>query len=188
MLEKIKTYESSNVMDQLPVVWDRAKGYQVYDRWGNCWIDFTSTIFVANAGHGNENVIQRLREQLDKPLLHSYSYATSIRADFLEKLIQEDPFIQFIYIVDTEGRKVTKNITQAEYREEFEKKGLDADFSTREWFVQPMKSGESHVTNLYTSKITGNLCMTVSAPIRNKKKEIIGILGIDMKFEDLAKL
>jgi len=112
----------------------------------------------------------------------------SLAEPLLEEMIQKDPFIQFIYIVNTDGEQITRNITQAEYKEEFEKKGLDSDFSTREWFVEPMKSGEIHVTNFYTSKITGNLCITVSAPIRNKKKEIIGILGIDMKFEDLAKL
>jgi 4-aminobutyrate aminotransferase/(S)-3-amino-2-methylpropionate transaminase len=91
LLERIKLYESSNVMDQLPVIWDRAEGYQVHDPWGNCWIDFTSTIFVTNAGHGSKYVIRRLQEQLDKPLLHSYSYATKIRADFLEKLIHMTP-------------------------------------------------------------------------------------------------
>ena len=91
LLETIKKYESSNVMDQLPVIWDSAEDYQVRDLWGNAWIDFTSTIFVTNAGHGNEFVIKRLQEQLDKPLLHSYSYATQIRGDFLEKLIQMTP-------------------------------------------------------------------------------------------------
>jgi isopropylmalate/homocitrate/citramalate synthase len=116
------------------------------------------------------------------------SMDSTLAEPFLEKIVQEDPFIQFIYVVDTEGKKVTRNITQAEYREEFEKKGLDSDFSTREWFIAPMKSGDVHVTNFYTSRITGNLCITVSAPIRNKKREIVGILGIDIKFEDLAKL
>ncbi|MFC1892144.1 aspartate aminotransferase family protein [Thermodesulfobacteriota bacterium] len=91
LLEKIKKYESSNVMDQLPVIWDHAEGYQVHDAWGNTWIDFTSTIFVANAGHGNKRIIKRLQEQLEKPLLHAYSYATPIRAAFLEKLIQMTP-------------------------------------------------------------------------------------------------
>lgn len=91
ILEKIKTYESSNVMDQLPVIWDRAEGHRIYDSWGNCWIDFTSTIFVANAGHGNRRIRKRLQEQLDRPLLHSYSYATPIRAQFLEKLIRAMP-------------------------------------------------------------------------------------------------
>jgi len=91
LLEKIKKYESSNVMDQLPVIWDHAEGYQIHDSWGNTWIDFTSTIFVANAGHGNKQVIQRVQEQLEKPLLHAYSYPTPIRAAFLEKLIHMTP-------------------------------------------------------------------------------------------------
>jgi len=91
LLEKIKTYESSNVMDQLPVIWDHAEGYQIHDSWGNTWIDFTSTIFVANAGHGNKQVVKRVQEQLEKPLLHAYSYPTPIRGAFLEKLIQMTP-------------------------------------------------------------------------------------------------
>lgn len=116
------------------------------------------------------------------------SMDASVAEPFLEKIVHEDPFVQFIYIVDIKGRKITRNITQAEYREEFEKKGLDLDFSKREWFVESMKSGEVHITKLYTSKITGNLCITVSAPIKDKKGKTLGILGIDMKFEDLAKL
>lgn len=91
LLEKIKKYESSNVMEQLPVIWDHAKGYQIFDSWGNVWIDFTSSIFVTNAGHGNSHIIKRIKEQLDKPLLHSYSYPTPIRAAFLEKLISMAP-------------------------------------------------------------------------------------------------
>src|SRR3990167_6183592 len=91
LLQKIKKYESSNVMDQLPVIWDHAKGYQVFDSWGNAWIDFTSSIFVTNAGHGNSRIIRRIKEQLDKPLLHSYSYPTLIRAEFIEKLISMMP-------------------------------------------------------------------------------------------------
>jgi len=116
------------------------------------------------------------------------SFEPAISEPFLEKIVNQDPFIQFIYIVDIHGKKVTQNITQEEYRGEFEEKGIDSDFSNREWFRAPIESGDIHVTNLYTSKITGNLCITVSAPIRNKKKEVVGILGIDMKFEDLAKL
>ena len=91
ILKEIKKYESSNVMDQLPVIWDHARNYQVFDSWGNAWIDFTSSIFVTNAGHGNPRVIKRIKEQLDKPLLHSYSYPTPIRAQFLKKLISMMP-------------------------------------------------------------------------------------------------
>ncbi len=90
ILRRIERFESSNVMDQLPVVWDRAKGHQVFDKWGNCWIDFTSTIFVANCGHGHPHLVKAIQEAAET-LLHAYSYPTEIRARFLEKLIGATP-------------------------------------------------------------------------------------------------
>lgn len=90
VFEEIRKYESSNVVEQLPVVWDRAKGYQVFDRWGNVWIDFTSTIFVANAGHGHPHIVETIKTEADK-LLHSYCYPTEIRARYLKKLIEFTP-------------------------------------------------------------------------------------------------
>lgn len=90
VFEEIRQYESSNVLEQLPVVWDRAKGYQVFDRWGNVWIDFTSTIFVANAGHGHSHIAEAIKTQADE-LLHSYCYPTEIRARYLRKLIEFTP-------------------------------------------------------------------------------------------------
>ena len=47
---------------QLPIVWSKAEGHSVFDDSGNKWIDFTSTIFVANVGHSNERVISRITE------------------------------------------------------------------------------------------------------------------------------
>ena len=49
LLEEIKSFESSNALEQLPVVWDRAVNHQIFDEWGNAWIDFTSSIFVTNS-------------------------------------------------------------------------------------------------------------------------------------------
>jgi hypothetical protein len=73
------------------VVWDRAQGFQVHDLWGNTWLDFTSTIFVTNAGHANPRIVEALREQLDKPLLHTYTFASKVRADYLRYLIEITP-------------------------------------------------------------------------------------------------
>jgi len=91
LLDELKKYESTNAVQQLPVVWDKAKNHQIFDSWGNVWIDFTSTIFVTNSGHGNERIIKRIEEQLDAPLLHSYYYPTKIKAEFLKKFIDMVP-------------------------------------------------------------------------------------------------
>ena len=84
-------YECRSMHGQYPIVWDRARDFQVWDRFGNCWIDFTSTIFVTNSGHSNPLVNAAIRGMLDKDLLHSYTFATEIRARYLERLIGATP-------------------------------------------------------------------------------------------------
>ena len=91
MLEKMYEIEAQAMHGQLPMVWDRADDFQIYDQWGNIWLDFTSTIFVANAGHGNKRIVKALKEVLDKPLLHTYTYASSERINYLEYLIKNTP-------------------------------------------------------------------------------------------------
>ena len=60
---------------QMPIVWDRAKGFQVYDKWGNKWIDFTSTIFVTNAGHANPRIVSALNQVLENHyFIHTLMY------------------------------------------------------------------------------------------------------------------
>jgi 4-aminobutyrate aminotransferase-like enzyme len=106
ILEAISKYESSNVKDFPPIIWSRAKDFSIEDDWGNRWIDMTSTIFVTNAGHGNEIVQNRIREVLDKPLMHSYCYPTLERSNYLEKLANFVPpyFEKFsLYSAGTEA-------------------------------------------------------------------------------------
>lgn len=91
LLEDLDQYESISMHGQMPVVWDRAEGFQVHDAWGNTWLDFTSTIFVTNSGHGNPRICKALKEVIDKPLLHTYTYCTRERAEYLRYLIEQTP-------------------------------------------------------------------------------------------------
>lgn len=91
LLAKMYNLESRAMHGQYPMVWDTASDFQVYDEWGNVWIDFTSTIFVANAGHGNKKICDALNNLLNKPLLHTYTYASKERVDYLDYLIANTP-------------------------------------------------------------------------------------------------
>ncbi len=73
---------------QLPLVWERAKDFSLWDTAGNRWIDFTSTIFVTNLGHANPRIISAVKKVLDADIVHTYAYANRIRADYLEKLVK----------------------------------------------------------------------------------------------------
>lgn len=107
----------------------------------------------------------------------------------LEEALRQHKFIQFAYVVDMKGHKITKNITQAEYRDNFESIRLDDDFSDRDWFISAIKHKDVFVSDFYKSRITGALCLTVSAPIHDPStNEIKGVLGADIRFEDLARM
>ena len=88
ILKKLELYESRSMQGQMPIVWDRAEDFNIYDKHGNKWIDFTSTIFVANVGHGNQIVRNAVKEVLEKPLLHTYAYVNEERVRYQKKLVK----------------------------------------------------------------------------------------------------
>ena len=83
LISELAALEAGGDYGQLPVIWDRAKGAAVWDVFGNYYIDFTSTIFVTNCGHGA--VSKAIREQ-SKRLLHAYTYPTRVKLEFLRTL------------------------------------------------------------------------------------------------------
>jgi 4-aminobutyrate aminotransferase-like enzyme len=91
LFKDLDKYESRSMHGQMPVVWDKAEDFQVYDGYGNCWIDFTSTIFVANAGHSNQHIISALGKMLKRKLLHTYTFVHKSRVEFIKKLIAISP-------------------------------------------------------------------------------------------------
>ena len=72
-LERLRQFEPRSMSGQPPIVWDRAEGIQVYDRWGNMWLDWSSGVVVANAGHGHPAIRQAMigpdRARTDPQLL-----------------------------------------------------------------------------------------------------------------------
>jgi len=105
----------------------------------------------------------------------------------MQRIIEENPSIQFAYVVDMNGRKITKNITNIADKAKYENYGVGTDQSDREWFIRPLQTGKIHITNFYISKMTGALCITVSAPIMDDNDEMVGVFGADIKFEDWVK-
>jgi 4-aminobutyrate aminotransferase/(S)-3-amino-2-methylpropionate transaminase len=88
ILADLDRYESHSMHGQFPLVWDRAEDASVFDIAGNCWIDFTSTIFVANVGHSNPRIKSAIQATLDTSLFSCYAYPCSKRAEYLKRLIR----------------------------------------------------------------------------------------------------
>jgi len=83
-------YEPSNICE-MPIKWDKAENFNVSDNKGNKWIDTTSGIFVANAGHSNPKIKEAIKNQLDKDLIFAYQYNTDLRYKFVQKLLDLSP-------------------------------------------------------------------------------------------------
>lgn len=87
-INRLDKVESRSMHGQIPIVWEKAEDFSVFDIAGNCFIDFTSTIFVTNVGHSNKRVSNAIKSVLDKPLYSCYAYANQLRATYLEKLVE----------------------------------------------------------------------------------------------------
>jgi isopropylmalate/homocitrate/citramalate synthase len=127
-------------------------------------------------------VVKRI---IEDPLLKTMK--PELQEPVMQHIIEENPSIQFAYVVDMNGRKITRNITNIADKAKYENYGVGTDQSDREWFIRPLQTGKIHVTNFYISKMTGALCITVSAPIMDDKDEMVGVFGVDIKFEDWVK-
>ncbi|MDO9216709.1 MAG: aminotransferase class III-fold pyridoxal phosphate-dependent enzyme, partial [Lacisediminimonas sp.] len=88
ILATLDRYESRSMHGQFPLIWDRAVDSSVFDIAGNRWIDFTSTIFVANVGHSNPRVTAAMQAMMDAPIYSCYAYPNTKRAEYLKKLIE----------------------------------------------------------------------------------------------------
>jgi len=87
LFKSLSKVESRSMHGQMPIAWDKAKNFNIFDIAGNKFIDFTSTIFVANIGHSNPRLIKYIKLALSKNFLHSYAYINKIREKYIKKLI-----------------------------------------------------------------------------------------------------
>ena len=140
----------------------------------------------------------RLREHaldISEKIIERLAADTAVRSmkpeliePVLEEAVHKHLFIQFIYVTDMSGAKVTQNITQPEYKEQYGTFGLHEDFSDRDWFRGALEARGVYITDFYKSRITGALCITVSAPLMSDTEEEIGVIGADLKFEELVRV
>lgn len=86
ILEKLRQFEPQSMRGQPPLVWERAEDIFVYDKYGNRWLDWSSGVLVANAGHAALEIRQAIIDQVNSGLLHNYVFPSEERAELAEYL------------------------------------------------------------------------------------------------------
>jgi 4-aminobutyrate aminotransferase/(S)-3-amino-2-methylpropionate transaminase len=108
VLETLHRYEPVSMTGQPPIVWDRAEGFQVYDRYGNQWLDWSSGVVVANAGHAPQEVRAAIQRQVERSLLHTYCFPSAERAALVRYLIEiTPPTLEKVFLLTT-GAETTE--------------------------------------------------------------------------------
>ncbi len=110
IIAMLERSEPRSMLGQPPVVWHRADGYTVYDRWGNRWLDWSSCVLVANSGHGHPRVKEALRHLIDQGLLASYVFMHEQRALLTDRLrrLSPDPDRYRVFLLST-GSEAIEN-------------------------------------------------------------------------------
>ncbi len=108
LLTRLRSVEPRSVGGMPPIVWDRAEGFLIGDGYGNQWIDLTSAIVMANAGHGHPKIRKAIQQWLDRPLMSSYLFAQEARLTLLEKLVELSPIPDSKTILFSSGTEATE--------------------------------------------------------------------------------
>lgn len=110
IFERLQASEPQSMMGQPPIVWDRAEGFQVMDRWGNKWIDWSSGVLITNAGHGRKEIRKAVTAAVNKPLLSAYVFVHEKRAELVDMLrrLAPEPERYHVFLLST-GSEATEN-------------------------------------------------------------------------------
>ena len=104
ILEVLDKYQSKPKNSHQSLIWDQATGSTVYSN-DKPYIDFTSGIFVTNAGHSS--ISKHVMAQAQKDMVYSYTYPTEIKALFIKKLMEMVPrYFQKVVLATTGGEAV----------------------------------------------------------------------------------
>lgn len=91
IIEKLKKSEPQSMQGQPPIIWDKAEGFNVYDKWGNKWLDFSAGVLITNAGHNHPKIKAALLKKIEQGLLSTYVFMHEDRALLTDKLAKLSP-------------------------------------------------------------------------------------------------
>jgi 4-aminobutyrate aminotransferase len=83
-------YEPACMNWQAPVVWDHARGAEIWDVDGRHYFDWTSGVLVANVGHAHPRLAEAVSRQAGR-LLNTFDFPTPERLELARKVVASTP-------------------------------------------------------------------------------------------------
>ncbi|MFW5870943.1 MAG: aspartate aminotransferase family protein [Verrucomicrobiota bacterium] len=124
IFEDLAKSEPRSMMGMPPIVWHKAENFNIWDKWGNKWIDWSSGVLITNAGHGREEIKKAIREIVDQGLLSSYVFVHEKRAELTSLLqaLAPEPEKYSVFVLST-GSEATENCIKLSKTYAMEKHG-----------------------------------------------------------------
>ena len=108
IIERLRSVEPRSMTGMPPILWNQAEGFLVRDGCGNQWIDLTSGIVMANAGHAHPRILKAIRRATEGKLLFTYAFPSKPRLALLEKLQALSPIPDSRAILFSAGTEATE--------------------------------------------------------------------------------
>jgi len=128
-----------------------------------------------------EEVTERGRPILEKAMrdVRVVSMDEKALTFALEELLEAHVFLEMAYVTDRNGRMLAGFVREKGAVVPVEVEAANQDWSSRAWFREAA-AGKMYVSEKYVSLITGSLCVTVSAPVRDPSGAVLGVMAIDV--------
>ncbi len=85
-LRQLRELEPRSMGGQPPILWHHGRGANLFDPYGNMWLDFSSGVLVTASGHGHPRICQAISDMAERGLYHAYCFPTEIRAALVAKI------------------------------------------------------------------------------------------------------
>lgn len=90
LIAQSQQYEPRSMSEHVPIVWKRGERCFIEDVDGNVFLDMTSGVLVANAGHSHPRLVAAMKDQVGK-VVNSYDFVNEYRPELAKKLVEITP-------------------------------------------------------------------------------------------------
>ncbi|EGB15316.1 methyl-accepting chemotaxis sensory transducer [Pseudodesulfovibrio mercurii] len=126
-----------------------------------------------------EGVVQKQVESLAKAP-DIITGTPSRQHGLLQRVVRENPSLEMAWVIDPRGVQVTE-FAMAHGKADPSKGGPGTRWDDRDWFREPLRTGESFISNIYYSKKIDDYCLTVATPVKDRGGNILSVLAVDVR-------
>jgi len=99
----------------------------------------------------------------------------------LDGIIREKPFLELVWVTDREGRMVTDFAQAPNAVCTLGSELCSRDWSDRDWYREPVRTGETYVSSVYYSEVVNDYCLTISVPVKDERGAVQGVFSADIR-------